>query len=67
MILPHSLLLWLPGFHDKKDTSITYMFCIDFIIGTEQNFMGQQVSMVSAPYNFLRTPASRFFVNMAVT
>ena len=52
MILPHSLLLWLPGFHDKKDTSITYMFCIDFIIGTEQNFMGQQVSMVSAPYNF---------------
>ena len=35
MILPHSLLLWLPGFHDKKDTSITSLFCIDFIFGTE--------------------------------
>ena len=35
MILPHSLLLWLLGFHDKKDTSMTSLFCIDFIFGTE--------------------------------
>ena len=35
MIQPHSLLLWLPDFHDKKYTSVTSLFYINFIFGTE--------------------------------
>ena len=35
MIQPHSLLLWLLDFHDKNDTSITFLFYVDFIFVTE--------------------------------
>ena len=35
MIQPHSLLLWLISFHDKKDPLITSLFYIDSIFGAE--------------------------------